>query len=115
MVSINSDEGVLEVNLLFSNLAHVLNGVVSRVLSKGQGDLLKSLRESAHCVLLNSTDFIGLLGNSDGAGKLSGTTSANDVVVLNHVAHNTDGVMKAPLGLVTDGSGATSDHDGNSL
>mmetsp|Transcript_8220 Transcript_8220/g.9954 ORF Transcript_8220/g.9954 Transcript_8220/m.9954 type:complete len:568 (-) Transcript_8220:99-1802(-) len=115
VVGIDADEGVLSAHLLFAQLAHIFDGVVARVLGKGQRDLLESVGEGAHSVLLDTADLVGLLGDGDRASELGGATTANDVIVLDHVADDADGVMEAALGLIADSLGATSDHDGDSL
>jgi len=101
--------------LLFSNSGHVFDGGVTRVFSKAQGDFLKSIGKRANRVLLDTLNFVSSLGNSDGAGQLGSTATSNNVVVFDHVPHDTDGVMKAAAGLVADNSGSTSDNYGDGL
>ena len=72
------------------------------VLSKSKGDLLKSISECAHCVLLNSLNFIGFVSDLDRAAELGGTTTSDDGRVLDHVTDDADGVMEGPLSLVED-------------
>jgi len=115
VVGIDSNEWVLKVDLLFSELANVLNRVISGVLGKSERDLLEGLSEGANGVLLNTSDLVSLLGDSDGAGELSSTATTDDVAVLDHVTDDADGVMEATLGFITDGSGATTDHNSYGL
>jgi hypothetical protein len=96
-------------------LLDVLDGVEARVLGKAHWDLLKGISECAHGVLLNSHDLVSLLRDLNRASELSGTTSSDNVVVLDHVSNDADGVEEASLGLVTNGPGATSNEDGDSL
>ena len=115
VAGIDANEWVLKSDLFFAKLAHILNRVISRVLGKSEGDFFKGLSEGANGVLLNTSDLVSLLGDGNGAGELGGTATSNDVAVLDHVTDDADGVMKAALGLVTDGSGATADHNSYSL
>jgi len=115
VVGIDTDEWVLSADLFLTELANILDGVVTGVLGKGEGDFLEGFGEGTNGVLLDSTDLVGLLRNSDGAGKLGGTTATNNIVVLDHVTDDADGVVEAALGLVTDSLRATADHDGDGL
>ena len=115
VISVNSDEGAGLTHLLFSDLRDVLDWGEAGVFGEGKGDFLKSVGKSAHCVLLNTLNLVSGLSNGDRASKLGSTTTSNDVVVLDHISHNTDSVMEATTGLITNDSGATSDEDGDSL
>lgn len=110
MVSIDADERVLSADLLLAQLANIIDWVVTGVLGKSERDFFESVGKSAHCVLLDTTDLVSLLRNSDGAGELSGTTATDNVGILDHVTDDTDGVVKATLGFITDRLGATTDH-----
>ena len=111
MVGIDTDEWVILADLLFSQRGDIFDRVVSGVFGEGERDFLEGFSEGADSVLLNTTDLIGLLGDGDRAGELGSTTTTNDVAVLDHVTDDADSVMEASLGLVTDGAGATTDHD----
>ena len=65
--------------------------------------------------MLDTTDLVGLLSNGNRASELSSATTANNVVILDHVADDADSVVQATLGLITDGLGATTDHNCDSL
>ena len=110
MVSIDADERVLSADLLLAQLANIIDWVVTGVLGKSERDFFESVGKSAHCVLLDTTDLVSLLRNSDGASELSGTTATDNVGILDHVTDDTDGVVKATLGFITDRLGATTDH-----
>jgi len=112
---VDTEEIVVFGDLLLLEVGDVFNWVVAGVLSEGHGDLLKSVSVCAHGVLLNSLDFIGLLGDLDRAAHLSGTTATDDVGVLDHVTDDADGVMEAAAGLVADGLGTTTDEDSHGL
>jgi len=111
LVGVHAQEWVVFFNLFLAQLAHVVNWVETGVLGKRDGDLFESVSEGAHCVLLNTLDFVGFLRNSNGAGKFWGSTTANDEFILDHVAHNANSVMEASLGLVTDSATSTTDQN----
>lgn len=115
MHGIDTDEGVLIRDLGLSELSNVFNWVISGVLSKGERDFLKSISEGSDGVLLDTLNFISSLGDGDRASELSGTTSSDNVGVLDHVTDDTDGIMEASSGFVANGLRSTSDHDGNGL
>jgi hypothetical protein len=112
---VNSDEWVLLFDLHFLDVTYIGDWVESGVLSESHWDLLESVGESADGILFNSIDLISLLGNLDGASELSGTTSSNYVVILDHVSDDADGIEEASLGLVTNRAGSTSDQHGDGL
>jgi len=115
VVGVNSDEGVGLFDLFFTHLGDVLDGAETGVLGEGQGDLLKSVGESADSVLLNTLDLVSLSTDGNGASKLGGAATTNDETVSNHVTDNTDGVVEATSSFVTDGLGTTTDEDSDSL
>lgn len=102
-------------NLLLSQHANVLDWVEAGVFSESHWDFFKSIGECSYSVLLHALNLVSLLGHSNGAGHLGGATAAHDVVILDHVPHDTDGVVETSLGLVTNGLASSAHHDGNSL
>jgi hypothetical protein len=98
-----------------SNRGNILNWVVTGVLSKSQWNFFQSISEGSYSVLFDTLDFISGISNSDGASELSGTTSTDNVGVLNHVTYNANSVMKASAGFVANGLRSTTDHDCDSL
>lgn len=112
---IDTDEGVLLLNLHLLDLAYIFDRVETRVLSQRHGDLLESVSEGSHGVLLDTVDLVSSLGDLDGASELSGTTTANDVLVLDHVTDDAESIEEAALGLITNGAGTTTDENGDSL
>ena len=102
-------------NLHFLNLLDVFNWWVSRVLSQSHRNLFKGISKSSDSVLLNTFNLVSFLLNLDGTSKLWGTTSTDDIVILDHVSNDTDCIEKTSLGLITDGFWSTSDQNGNSL
>ena len=102
MVSIDAHEWVVCAGLLFAQLAHVVDWVVTRVLGQRERDLFEGISERAHCILFNSADLVSLLGDGNRACKLSGATTADDVAVLDHVADDADSVVEAALCLVAN-------------
>ncbi len=113
--SVHTNEGVALGDLFLLDLGYVLDGVVAGVLGESERDLLEGVGEGADGVLLNAFDLVGFLLNSNGAGKLSGTTATDDVGVLDHVSHDADGIMEAALGLVANCHGSTANQDGDGL
>ena len=113
--AINTQEWVLLLNLHFLDFTDISDWVESGVLGESHWDLLESIGESSNGVLLNSVNLVGLLGNLDGTSQLGSTTSSDNIIILDHVSDNTDGIEEASLGLVANGSRSTSDKDGNGL
>jgi hypothetical protein len=113
--SINTEVCVFLFNLGLSNRGNILNWVVTGVLSKSQWNFFQSISEGSYSVLFDTLDFISGISNSDGASELSGTTSTDNVGVLNHVTYNANSVMKASAGFVTNSLRSTTDHDCDSL
>ena len=71
VIGINSNEWVIFSDLLFTQFTYIFDWVVTRVLCQSQWNFFEGVCEGSHCVLFNSLDFVCLLCNSDGAGKLS--------------------------------------------
>merc|ERR1719272_131223 len=110
MHAVNTEVRVVLSDLLLADLGDVFDWAVPRVFCKGERDLFEGVAEGTHGVLFNSLDFVSRCGNCNRAGELSGTTTSNNVTVLDHIAHNADSVMEATAGLVTDGLGTTTDE-----
>lgn len=102
MVGINTDEGAVSLDLFLLDLTYVVNWVITGVLSQGHWNFFQGIGESSDGVLFNTRDLISLLLDFDGAGKLSGSTSSNDVVVLDHVSDDTDGIMETSSSFITN-------------
>ena len=115
MHGINTDKGVIVSNLLLAETSDILNWVISRVLGEAHRDFLKSISESADGILLNTLNLISLVSDSDRASELSSTTSTDNVGVLDHVTDDTDGIMEATSGFITDSLRSSSNHDSNGL
>jgi hypothetical protein len=65
--------------------------------------------------LLNTLDLVSLLGYLNSAGQLSGSSTTNHIIVLDHVSDNTQSIMETSLSLIADGLAATSDQNGDCL
>jgi len=103
-VGIDTNKRIGFADLLLTQVRNILNCVVSGVLGQGEGDFLKRVGKSAHSVLFNTFNLVSLLGNPDGTGELGSTTTANNVVVFDHVTYNANSVVKAAACLVANNS-----------
>lgn len=72
----------------------------SGVLGQGHWDLVKSLGESAHGILLKAWRLDGGILDGEGAGNLSSSTSIDDTVITNQVANDAKSIVQGTLSLV---------------
>lgn len=72
------------------------------VLRQGHWDLIKSLGESAHGILLKAWGLDGGILDGDGAGNLSSSTSVDDTVITDQVADDAKSIVQGTLSLVDD-------------
>jgi hypothetical protein len=113
MVCVNSDEGVSFTYLFLAQLTYVFNWIETRVLRQREWNFFEGICECTNGVLLDSFNLVSSLRNGDGASELSSTAATNDVVIFDHITHNTDCVMKATSSLVANNAGTTSNKDCN--
>lgn len=111
VVSIYSDEWICILNLLFADWADVLYRIKAWVLCKSQRNFFQSISKSAHCILFNTLDLVGGRSYCDWTRQFSGTTTSNNIIVTNHIANNTDCVVKTTSSFVTDHSWATANQN----
>ena len=111
MVCIHSDEWIMFLDLLFADWADVLDWIVSWILCQSQGDFFQSISKSAHCILFNAFDLVGGRSYCDWTRQFSGTTTAHNIIVTNHITHNTDCVVETTSCLITNNSGAATNQN----
>ena len=70
------------------------------VLGQGHWDLVKSLGESAHGILLKAWGLDGGILNGERAGNLSSSTSVDNAVITNQVADDAKSIVQGTLSLI---------------
>ena len=102
LVAVDSEEGVLGLELLALDVGELLDGGKAAVLGEGKGDVVKGVGEGADGVLVGAHDGVGVGGDSEGAGDLGRPSTIHDPVVLDEVADDAHGVVQTALGLLDD-------------
>ena len=113
VVSIYSDEWISIFNLLFADWADVFDWIETWVLCESQRNFFQSISKSAHCILFNTLDLVGGCSYCNWTRQFSGTTTTNNIIVTNHIANNTDCVVKATSCFITNYSGTAANQNGD--
>lgn len=92
-----------------------LVGIHSWVLCQNKRNLLQSLGKSSYGILLHIWDLISLFSEVNWAAKFWGTSSNNNIGILDKVSDDTQRVMYGSVGLVNDGLASSSDQNRYSL
>ena len=89
-------------DLLGLDLGEGSDGVETTVLGESHGDGVESVGEGAHGVLLEAGRLDGSVLNGQAAGNFRGTTTVDNAVVTDKVAHDAKGVVEGTLSLIDD-------------
>lgn len=90
------------VDLPTLDLCQRLDGRVAAVLGQGQRDRVECRGKSAHSILLQRSNLVSGLGDSDTADNFGSSTTVDDSVVSDQVSDDADGIVQRALGLVDD-------------
>lgn len=113
-VAINTP-AVQTLGVLRPELGEHSDGARTAVLHECSGNNLERLRHGTVRPLLDAFDRLRPLGETNGDGHLSGTTTGGEAGVEEDVACNSHGVVQISLHLIEDVLGRSAEEDGAGL
>lgn len=91
--AVNTETGVLLLDLTRLDRGKGLDGTQTRVLGKRQGHGIQRFGEGAHGILLNAGALHSSVLDGEGASNLSSTTTVDHAVIAHQIADNTQSIV----------------------
>lgn len=91
--AVNTETGVLLLELARLDRGKSLNGAQTRVLGEGQGNSIQRISEGAHGILLNAGALGGGIFDGERASNLSSTATVDNTVITDKVADDAESIV----------------------